>query len=224
MMSRVTDTDHLAPASLLSFLKLVELEAWDVRGCWDGALGSAGGAPASQSPRRAAPLGVVGGAPGPRLRFGPGGSQGLDCVSQAHALPAEQKEQAAAPSLRLTQRKRTATASLVPSLREEGRLGAGEQGSGGEGGWALLFGRPGSRAHGLSSQPRGWAWLSSRCVPSVAGRMYGGSRLDIFLFLGLFFTVILCKLFLIFLLFPHLFVQNCSLIKKKNCSLLMNLM
>lgn len=222
MMSRVTDTHHLAPASLLSFLKLVELEVWDVRGCWDGALGSAGGAPASRSPGRAVPLGGVGGARGPRLRFGPGGSRGVGCVSQAHALPAEQKEQAAAaPSLRLTQRKRTATASLVTSLREEGRRGAGERGSRGAGVGCCSLG---GWAPGLSSQPRGRAWLSSRCVPSVAGRMYGGSRLDILLFLGLFFTVILCKLFFIFLLFPHLFVQNCSLTKKKNCSLLINLM
>lgn len=178
-----------------------------------------------RSPGRAAPLGGVGGAPGPRLRFGPGGSQGVGCVSQAHSLPAEQKEQAAAaPSLRLTQRKRTATASLVTSLREEGRRGGGGLASKGAGVGGVGCCSLGGWSPGLSSRPRGRAWLSSHCVPSVAGRMYGGSCLDVFLFLGLFFTVILCKFFFIFLLFPHLFVQNCSLTKKKNCSLLINLM
>lgn len=123
-----------------------------------------------RSPGRAAPLGGVGGAPGPRLRFGPGGSQGVGCVSQAHSLPAEQKEQAAAaPSLRLTQRKRTATASLVTSLREEGRRGgggAGEQGSGGGGGWVLLLGRLVSWA----VQPAAWAGVALLALCPQCGR------------------------------------------------------
>lgn len=111
-----------------------------------------------RSPGRAAPLGGVGGAPGPRLRFGPGGSQGVGCVSQAHSLPAEQKEQAAAaPSLRLTQRKRTATASLVTSLREEGRRGGLVSKGAGVGGlgaapWAAgLLGCPAGRVGGRGS-------------------------------------------------------------------------